>query len=44
VVAAKRLTPAEQAKKDALDKFAVGLGFQSAVYLVDGKVAASGSN
>jgi ankyrin len=44
VVAARRLTPAEQAKKDALDKFAVGLGFQSAVYLVDGKVAASGSN
>lgn len=33
VVAAKRLTPAEQAKKDALDKFAVVLGFQSAVYL-----------
>lgn len=33
VVAPKRLTPAEQAKKDALDKFAVVLGFQSAVYL-----------
>ena len=33
VVAAKRLTPAEQAKKDALNKFAIGLGFQSAVYL-----------
>ena len=33
VVAAKRLTPAEQVKKDALDKFAVVLGFQSAVYL-----------
>jgi ankyrin repeat protein len=42
VVAAKRLTPAEQAKKDALDKFAAGLGFQSAVYLID--VKATGSN
>ncbi len=29
------LTPAEQAEKDAMDKFATGLGFQSAVYLPD---------
>ena len=44
VVAAKRLTPAEQAKKDALDKFAAVLGFESAVYLADTRVVASGSN
>jgi hypothetical protein len=35
VVAATPLSPAEQAEKDALDKFAVVLGFQSAVYLID---------
>ena len=29
------LTPAEQAEKDAMDKFAAALGFQSAVYLPD---------
>jgi len=29
------LTPAEQAQKDAMDQFAVALGFQSAVYLAD---------
>jgi ankyrin repeat protein len=44
VVAAKRLTPTEQAKKDGLDKFAVVLGFQSAVYLADTRVTSSGSN
>ncbi len=41
VVAAKAsvyerpLTPAEQADKDAMDKFAAALGFESAVYLAD---------
>jgi uncharacterized protein len=41
VVAAKAavyerpLTPAEQADKDAMDKFATALGFESAVYLAD---------
>ena len=39
VVAAKRLTPAYTARaKDALDKFAAVLGFQSAVYLADTRV------
>ncbi len=33
------LSPAEQADKDLLDKFAVSLGFTSAVYLVDTPLA-----
>ena len=40
------LTAAEQAEKDAMDKFAAVMGFQSAVYRADGPVArvAAGSN
>jgi ankyrin repeat protein len=45
-VYARPLTPAEQAEKDAMDKFAAAMGFQSAIYLADGPVArvAAGSN
>jgi ankyrin repeat protein len=41
VVAAKPLSAAEQAGKDALDKFAVVLGYRSALYLADPKIASS---
>ena len=36
------LSPAEQAEKDALDKFASALGFQEAVYAADGPPAGRG--
>ena len=36
------LLPGEQAEKDALDKFAAALGFQSAVYAADVPAAAGG--
>ena len=44
VVAAKPLSPAEQAEKDALDRLASALGFQSAIYLADAKAAPSSQN
>lgn len=44
VVAPKPLSPAELAEKDALDKFAAVLGFQSAVYLADQKAISGRQN
>jgi len=44
VVQAKPLSAAEQAGKNALNKFAELLGFQSAVYLADPKVVSSGGH
>lgn len=44
VVKAKPLSAAEQAGKNALNKFAELLGFQSAVYLADPKIVSSGGH
>ncbi|MGB8506879.1 MAG: ankyrin repeat domain-containing protein [Pyrinomonadaceae bacterium] len=44
VVAAKPLSPAEQADQAALERLASVLGFRSAVYLTDPKVVSSGQN
>ncbi|MCU1264393.1 MAG: ankyrin repeat protein [Acidobacteria bacterium] len=44
VVAAKPLSAAGQAGKDALNSFAAALKFQSAVYLTDPPIASSGRN
>jgi uncharacterized protein len=43
VVAAKPLSPAEQAQKEALEKFAAVLGLRSAVYLAEAKATPGGN-